>query len=454
MKCSVPLTLVLFGSLLVVPSAGARVKTRDAINDLTPPDTTIELTTTDTTIEATEDQEAPEKEEFVFPCFDWETLKAGKKEEHNKEKCSFTNYYKDVDVTSAQELHEKIKGQTILPYSAFESHNPPKVNEERAHCTDVWQALEFLDQSDKTCGPENELSGPCDENKAKNVDLLYSKHPVEKSSPSEKGPVRVWNREHVWPKSYGASCKKKRKDWKKKCKKGKCKYVKCTVQKKYTMSNGPFTDLHHLFPSHTGVNSDRGSQYFQQCGKGMCNYEHHKSDGYTAEEEDAGESIDDRTFWQPPNKSKGVVARSMLYMALRYHGEEANTFDLTLTDHPSYCTDALGKLSSLLKWHKDFPATQAEKDRNDKACWLQGNRNPFVDLDAEAVTALTGVVPTTDLAEKLFGGDTPSEKLVSPGGACPHKSPRAHDCATDPDVEMENKCLTKPKPECKCGPGR
>jgi len=33
----------------------------------------------------------------------------------------------------------------------------------------------------------------------------------------------------------------------------------------------------------------------------------------------------------------------------------------------------------LREWHAKYPVTQEEKDRNEKVCGYQGNRNPFVD---------------------------------------------------------------------------
>jgi endonuclease I len=317
-----------------------------------------------------------------------------------KEQCGADKYYEGVDVTNAEALHEKIKGQRVLLYGTQNPDDP------EFQCADVWKAADILDVN---------------KDEPSKVDLIYSKNPAEKTSRKDG----YWNREHVWPKSYGVSCKFKQKKWSK-TRRG----VKCKSKNTYVEDNGPFTDIHHLFPSRTSVNGDRSSQYFDACTPGTCNFEHHADDGYSAEDEDAGESWDNTTFWQPPRKSRGVVARALFYMALRYNGDEANTFDLTLTDHPSYCNDALGKLSVLKKWHEEFPPTEAEQQRNEKACWMQGNRNPFVDHPG--------------LVEKLFGAGASPHLVTENPTACEGSSIRAKKC--DPNAETINLCTEDTKP--------
>ena len=51
-----------------------------------------------------------------------------------------------------------------------------------------------------------------------------------------------------------------------------------------------------------------------------------------------------------------------------------------LSDSPSMETGVHGKLSVLLKWHKNDPVSDLEKVRNNKIHRsYQGNRNPFID---------------------------------------------------------------------------
>lgn len=317
-----------------------------------------------------------------------------------KERCDVDAYYANVDLEDVLALHTRINHTNFLLYGTQDETAP------EFKCVDVWKSLDFLDEN----AVEHDK-----------VDLLYSKDPMAKT---EKSNSR-WNREHTWPKSYGVSCKTKKKMWS-----NTRKGVKCKTRKNYDDRNGPFTDLHHLFPSNTNVNSDRSSQYFDKCTDRTCTYDAHPENGYTESDKDAGESLDDKTFWQPPKKSRGVVARALFYMALRYDGEEKNTFDLTLADNPAYCEDAMGRLSVLKEWHEEFPPTPEEKERNNKVCWIQGNRNPFVDHP--------------ELVAKLFG-DNASPKLVKTDPEwCDSTSPRAKMC--DPDAPVVNECTEELRP--------
>lgn len=102
------------------------------------------------------------------------------------------------------------------------------------------------------------------------------------------------------------------------------------------------------------------------------------------------------TVYEPQEKDKGVIARSILYMAARYHTFDDSTSNiqpsLALTDNlgllksvgaentrsePAY----YGHLSTLLKWNKEHPVTENERWRNDLIYNnFQHNRNPFVDF--------------------------------------------------------------------------
>ncbi|RLD26851.1 MAG: endonuclease I, partial [Bacteroidetes bacterium] len=71
---------------------------------------------------------------------------------------------------------------------------------------------------------------------------------------------------------------------------------------------------------------------------------------------------------------KGDVARSVLYMAVRYNGLSI------VNGYPS--TDPIGQLgdlATLLDWHRNDPPDDFEMNRNNVIYTWQFNRNPFVD---------------------------------------------------------------------------
>jgi hypothetical protein len=95
----------------------------------------------------------------------------------------------------------------------------------------------------------------------------------------------------------------------------------------------------------------------------------------------------------PPKNVRGDIARAILYMDLRYDGDESNTNDLVVSDCPDSVPNSsgMGYLSQLLEWHAEDPVDDNERARNDAVCkQYQGNRNPFVDYP-ELATKYFGV---------------------------------------------------------------
>lgn len=90
---------------------------------------------------------------------------------------------------------------------------------------------------------------------------------------------------------------------------------------------------------------------------------------------------------------RGDVARSVLYMEIRYNGlEVVNGFPTT--------TGQLGDLATLLDWHRNDPPDDFEMNRNNVVYNWQKNRNPFIDQP--------------DLIEYIWGtnvGDTWTQPL-------------------------------------------
>lgn len=175
------------------------------------------------------------------------------------------------------------------------------------------------------------------------VRLLYSQAGLPKTP-------RSWNIEHVWPRSRGVG------------------------------ESGPDnSDVHHLFPCESGVNSKRG------------NYPFDYTSGSFDFDPFAPESTVDvsASTWEPFDRDKGLVARAVLYMAVRYDGSDSATTNLVLDDGP-LGTNEMGMLTTLLEWNRLFPPSDYERARNDAihegvdvgggVIRGQGNRNPFIDF--------------------------------------------------------------------------
>lgn len=240
------------------------------------------------------------------------------------------SYYQSLAGSSAlpegdtlrRALHDIIDGHTVISYG------------------DLPEFFEVIDRD-----PAN----------ASNVILLYSGYSVSGTSFS-------WNREHTWPRSYGAD-------------------------------TGPaYSDAHHLFPTDVQANSDRSNYGFDNLTSG-------------SPLQDAPESIYNSSLQmvEPRDADKGRIARSLFYMEVRYDGSDSRG-DFVLSDYLSMNDERHGKLSALLEWNRAYPPDDRERRRNHLIAEgtttrigfrLQGNRNPFVDYPGLADLIYEPSAPTS-----------------------------------------------------------
>lgn len=131
------------------------------------------------------------------------------------------------------------------------------------------------------------------------------------------------------------------------------------------------SDIHHLFPTTSSSNNQRGNDPF-----GVVN-----NPSWSA-----GGSKWSSGVFEPRNPQKGRTARAMLYFVLRYR--DYNNF--------------LAPQESILReWHLAHLPTSSEKQRNSGIYALQKNRNPLVDyprmIDRITSVAGTSVAPVRRL---------------------------------------------------------
>ena len=167
-----------------------------------------------------------------------------------------------------------------------------------------------------------------------NVILLYTGRSQAKSTFG--GGINEWNREHVWAKSHG------------------------------DFGNNPpcGTDAHMIRPTDASVNADRGNKDFDEGGQ-----QHWEATGCYFTE----------YTWEPRDDVKGDVARMILYMDVRYEGDNGE-LDLIVVDAVNTSpAPEHGKLGTLLDWHEQDPPDAFEINRNNVVYSYQQNRNPFID---------------------------------------------------------------------------
>jgi|GEM_PF-6640568 len=189
---------------------------------------------------------------------------------------------------------------------------------------------------------------------------IYSKFKMNAVKKYDGG--KGWNREHVWPKSFGD----------------------------FGTRKGAGTDLHHLRAADVSTNSNRNNRSFSEDGN-LFEDTHGNYSGLT--ECKKGDGV---WTWEPPDAVKGDVARMVLYMATRYEGENGDP-DLEIVESiqdRSSKEPYLGVRSQILKWHALDPVDEVERRRNDLIYEeYQQNRNPFID-HPEFVSAIWGTANT------------------------------------------------------------
>lgn len=159
---------------------------------------------------------------------------------------------------------------------------------------------------------------------------------------SYQGEGDCYNREHLWAQSWTNS--------------------DATEQ----------TDLHHIYPTDGYVNQQRGNYAFGEVNNAT--WTSHNGSKLGSCKTSLGYS---GTVFEPIDEYKGDIARALMYVSVRYYGQDDNwKSDQSMTDKSNIKQWAI---EMLLKWHHNDPVSEKEIARNNAVYGIQHNRNPFVD---------------------------------------------------------------------------
>lgn len=158
----------------------------------------------------------------------------------------------------------------------------------------------------------------------------------------------TWNREHVWPQSlsgglYGTS--------------------------------GAGSDIHHIRPTISVINSTRGNDKFTDFNGEGSPYTY---DGVLT-------AYRGNSLWEPIDNVKGDVARIIMYMYMHYSTEVAanKTYSkagaLSITNIVSISGGADGAWDMLIDWNELDPVDEFERNRHNVCVEATSVRNPFID---------------------------------------------------------------------------
>ncbi|KAK1391634.1 Extracellular ribonuclease [Heracleum sosnowskyi] len=207
--------------------------------------------------------------------------------------------------------------------------------------TKVWDAIKILDAADVDL-PEA----------SSDVVEIYSLQIVPKSL---AGKPDGWNREHLWPRSYGL------------------------------ITHQSLTDVHNIRAADANVNSSRGNKYYGECSPDTSHCLK------PATKEAAPDTETDKKRWAPPLQVRGDIARALMYMAVCYGFPQSDGgVILRLSDFPRTANNEMGLLTTLLRWNDLDPPSREEKLRNERLVTLLGLlRNARVD-ETSSVKAQKG----------------------------------------------------------------
>ena len=190
-----------------------------------------------------------------------------------------------------------------------------------------------------------------------------------------------YSREHVWP-----------------CANSSQLWVHKDAAKEYIVDKssnphywGGGSDLYHVRPATSSVNTARGNSKFIEFGPNDVYYETSENGGqYVLKTDDSDGSYARKC--EPADQIKGDIARICMYVYVHYSaigGSEWSWYYDDAKTKPVMGNLALRNVfgyendediyNLIVKWNRLDPVDSTERLRNDTVQAIQGNRNPFVD---------------------------------------------------------------------------
>ncbi|MFK7783190.1 endonuclease [Psychroserpens sp.] len=158
-----------------------------------------------------------------------------------------------------------------------------------------------------------------------------------------------WNREHTYPRSRGGFFDIDEDD----IADGRDIFWNTTAD---SLRHGN-SDAHALRAVDGPENSTRNNKHYGDPNLG----------GYDGSDASSGDPL------RIGESFRGDVARSVLYMEIRFNGLQV------VNGYPMTNNEPLGDLATLLDWHRNDPPDDYEMNRNNVVYTWQFNRNPFID---------------------------------------------------------------------------
>lgn len=136
-----------------------------------------------------------------------------------------------------------------------------------------------------------------------------------------------------------------------------------------------YIDLNHLYPAEMDANMAKSNYPLGEVNTTRKTFDNGVS---LVGEAVSGQGGGARYVFEPADEYKGDFARTYFYMVTCY---QSFTWKYTyMVGQNTYPTLNTWSQELLLKWHREDPVSQKEKDRNEVIYQIQANRNPFIDF--------------------------------------------------------------------------
>lgn len=192
-------------------------------------------------------------------------------------------------------------------------------------------------------------------------DMYSTKHwTVGTSCGSYSGIGDCYNREHSMPKSW------------------------------FNDASPMYSDAFHIYPTDGWVNGKRSNYPFGECSGGSAMGSRNGVTGLGRLGRCTAPGYSGTVF-EPDDEYKGDFARTYFYMAACYN-DRISSWNSDMLAGNKFPVFKQWAIDLLLKWSRQDPVSEKERNRNDAVEKYQHNRNPFIDHP--------------DLAEHIWGNKT------------------------------------------------
>ncbi len=138
-----------------------------------------------------------------------------------------------------------------------------------------------------------------------------------------------------------------------------------------------YSDAFHLYPTDGKVNGQRSNYPYGECANGTREPSHAGVDALGKLGTSTFSGYSGKVF-EPDDEYKGDFARSYFYMAAAYNDRIASWSSPMLAGN-AYPAFTGWSVELLLKWHRQDPVSDKERNRQEAVYARQRNRNPFID---------------------------------------------------------------------------